>query len=132
MSAILSGAFPPFAACVASHGRGKTVVYAGQALAQQLRPTDPIGTTTATFSGVHANSEIRVYLPDGTEAAGVENCSADHALTWDVYAYGSANNVVTIRIVNVAYKIKEFNYTASAGNVSIPIQQEIDPWYSNP
>lgn len=95
-------------------------------------PTEPVGTTTVTFSGVNANSEIRVYLPDGTEAAGIETCSADHVLTWNVYAPGSANNTVTIRIVHVDYKIKEFDYTSSVGAVSLPVQQERDKWYSNP
>jgi hypothetical protein len=112
--------------------RGRTVPIGPTVFGVCRLPSDPIGTTTVTFTGVHVNSEIRVYLPDGTEAAGVENCSADHALSWNVYAFGSANNTVTIRIVNVAYKIKEFTYTASAGNVSIPIQQDLDPWYSNP
>lgn len=95
-------------------------------------PTDPVGTTTVTFSGVNANSEIRVYLPDTTEAAGIENCAADHALTWQVYSAGSANNTVRIVIVHPDYKIKEFNYTSSVGNQSLPIQQERDKWYSNP
>lgn len=112
--------------------RGRTVPIGPTVLGVCRLPSDPVGTTTATFVGVNANSEIRVYDPSGNELAGVENCSADHTLTWDVYAYGSANNVVTVRIVNVAYKIKEFNYTSTPGNVSIPIQQELDPWYSNP
>ena len=94
--------------------------------------TDSIGTTTVTFVGVNANSEIRVYLPGGTEAAGVEDCTTDPVLIWPVYASGNANNGVTIRIVHPSYKIKEFNYPASAGAVSLPVQQERDPWYSNP
>lgn len=88
--------------------------------------------TTVTFAGVNAGSEIRVYLPDGTEAAGVESCDANHVLTWTVYAEGNANNVVTVRIVNTAYKIKEFSYTASAGVQTLPVQQELDKWYVNP
>jgi hypothetical protein len=99
---------------------------------RQSLPTDPIGTTTVTFSGVHAGTEIRVYLPDGTEAAGVETCDANHVLTWQVYAAGSPNNTVTIRIVNTAYKIKEFDYTSTVGTVSLPVQQELDKWFKNP
>ena len=95
-------------------------------------PTDPIGTTTVTFSGVNAGSEIRVYLPDGTEAAGIESCAPNQVLTWSVYASGSANNTVRVVVVNVAYKIKEFNYAVTIGNQSLPIQQEADKWYSNP
>ncbi|MBK7002117.1 MAG: hypothetical protein IPH35_19795 [Rhodoferax sp.] len=99
---------------------------------RQSLPTDPIGTTTVTFAGVNAGSEIRVYLPDGTETAGVESCDANHVLTWSVYASGSSNNTVTIRIVNTAYKIKEFSYTSVAGTQSLPVQQEADKWYVNP
>ena len=95
-------------------------------------PTDPIGSANVTFSGVQAGTEIRVYLPDGTEAAGVEDCTVDPVLAWPVYAAGSPNNHVTIRIVHPAYKIKEFAYTSSVGVVSIPVQQEPDRWYKNP
>jgi len=98
----------------------------------QKLPTDSIGNTTVTFQGVNANSEIRIYLPDGTEAAGVELCDANHVLTWGVYSPGSANNTVRVVVVHPDYKIKEFNYTAGLGNASLPIQQEPDKWYSNP
>ena len=94
--------------------------------------SDAVGTTTVIFSGVNANSEIRVYLSDTTEVAGIENCAADQVLSWDVYAAGSPNNTLRIVIVHPSYKIKEFTYTASLGNQSIPVQQEPDKWYSNP
>lgn len=118
---------------IAPSGRGITgATSAGVSVSVSRLPTDPIGATTVTFSGVNAGSEIRVYLPDGTEAAGVETCDANHVLTWQVYAPGSANNAVTVRIVANAWKIKEFNYTSAVGNVSLPVQQEADKWYSNP
>jgi len=98
----------------------------------QPMPADmAIGTTTVTFSGVQAGSEIRVYSPDGTAAAGVETCDADHVLTWPYYGLTAAN-LVTIRIVNTAYKIKEFTYAATLGAASIPVQQELDKWFKNP
>lgn len=99
---------------------------------EQKAATDPIGDTTVTFSGVNAGSEIRVYLSDGTEVAGIENCATDQTLAWPVYAGGSSNNTVRVVVVNTAYKIKEFTYTVSLGNQSLPIQQEADKWYSNP
>lgn len=101
-------------------------------LSRQGIDSDPVGTTSVTFAGVNAGSEIRVYLPTGTEAAGVESCDADHVLSWTVYPAGNANNVVTVRIVNTAYKIKEFSYTASEGAQTLPVQQETDKWYVNP
>jgi len=112
--------------------RGRFNVNHLVSLSRQLLSTDPVGTATVTFAGVNAGSEIRVYLPDGTETAGVETCDANHVLTWNVYQAGNANNVVTIRIVNTAYKIKEFNYTSAAGAQTLPVQQEADKWYSNP
>lgn len=99
---------------------------------RQLLTTDPIGTTTVTFSGVAVDSEIRVFLADGTEMAGIESCSLNQQLTWSVYSYGNSNNNVTIRVVNSAYKIIELPYTSSVGSVTIPIQQQKDKWYSNP
>ena len=83
--------------------------------------------TTVTFAGVNAGSEIRVYNSAGTELAGVETCDANHVLTWTV-PIGD----VTIRIVHTAYKIKEFDYTSAAGAQSLPVQQDVDDWYSNP
>lgn len=104
----------------------------GVSTAIERLPTEPVGTTTVTFDGINAGSEIRVYLPDGTEAAGIESCAADQVLSWSVYAPGSPNNTVTVRIVHPTYKIKEFDYTVSTGAVSLPVQQEVDKWYSNP
>lgn len=115
-----------------SLSRGKTVDFVPFCIGVARLPTDSIGNTTVTFLDVNAGSEIRVYLPDGSEAAGVESCDVDHVLSWPVYASGSANNVVRIVIVHPAYRIKEFSYTSSPGSQSIPMQQELDKWYSNP
>lgn len=97
-----------------------------------LPPDMSIGTTTVTLDGVIAGSEIRVYDPDLNELAGVETCSASHVLTWPVYADGSPNNNVQIKIINTAYRIKDFPYTSKVGNQSIPVQMEPDKWFSNP
>lgn len=112
--------------------RGKSVSIGRVSLGVAAWATDPIGTTTVTFSGVNAGSEIRVYLPDSTEAAGIETCASNQVLSWSVYSSGSPNNTVRIVIVHPNYKIKEFTYTATAGSQSIPVQQEPDKWYSNP
>ena len=112
--------------------RGKSVSIGRVSLGVAAWATDPVGTTTVTFSGVNAGSEIRVYLPDATEAAGIETCAANQVLSWSVYASGSPNNTVRIVIIHPSYKIKEFTYTATAGSQNIPVQQEPDKWYSNP
>ena len=99
---------------------------------RQSLPTDPVGTINATFSGVPAGSEIRVYRADGVELAGVESAATDNpSLTWSVYAAG-ANSVNRIVIINLARKIVEFDFTPSVGNTSIPIQMDADRWFSNP
>ena len=89
-----------------------------------------LGTTTVLFDGVNAGSEIRVYSQAGVELAGVETCSADPVLTWNVYA--PAYNSARIVIIHPDYKIKEFTYASVVGTQSLPVQQERDKWYKNP
>ena len=131
-NAVVFDYYPDLAATVELPATRGRFVNAGliQVVLQTL-PTDPIGTTTVTFQGVNAGSEIRV-LSDGTEVAGIETCAANQALTWSVYAGGSPNNTVRVVVASTAYKLKEFEYTVSLGNQSLPIQQEIDKWYFNP
>ena len=114
-----------------SVGQGGAV-YPAKGYSVLTLPTDPIGSTTVTFSGVHAGSEIRVSLPDMTEVAGIETCVDDQVLNWSVYAAGSPNNTVRVVIVHLDYKIKEFTYVSHIGAQSIPVQQEPDKWRSNP
>lgn len=95
-------------------------------------PTDPVGTTTVTFSSVPAGSEIRVYDPSANELAGIESCAANQVLVWSVYSAGSPNNTVRIVIIDMAHRIKEFTYTSQVGAQSIPVQPENDKWYVNP
>jgi hypothetical protein len=112
--------------------RGRSNPQGIEFFSRQTLPSDPIGLATVTFSGVQANSEIRIFLDDGSELVGIENCTENQVLTWDVYSNGSPNNNITIRIINSQYKIKEFSYVSMIGNQTIPIQQEKDKWYFNP
>lgn len=129
----MSACIPDPAMTISTAIRGKIVVSpTAISLGVFALPTDPIGTTSVTFTGVNAGSEIRVYLPDTTELAGVESCANNQVLMWNVYASGSANNTVRIVIIHPDYKIKEFTYLSQTGNQSIPVQQEPDKWYSNP
>jgi hypothetical protein len=91
-----------------------------------------VALTTVLFSGVAAGSEIRVYYQDGTEAAGIETSELNQTLSWSYFRPGSPNNTVRIVVANVAYKLKEFTYQTASGNQNLPVQQELDPWYSNP
>ena len=85
-------------------------------------------TTTVTFDGVIAGSEIRVYDSALNELAGVESCSTNHSLTWAIPSPAT----VQIKIINIAYKIMDFPYASIEGTQSIPIQMETDKWFSNP
>jgi hypothetical protein len=85
-----------------------------------------------TFAGVQAGSEIRVYLPDSTEVAGVEGCPANPTLVWPAYVAGSPNNNVYITIIKRGQRWLRFNYTTTPGAKEIPIFQQPDLGYSNP
>lgn len=128
MSAIDS----PFVTCFPS-GRGYINQFGGaNASGVFAFPTDPVGTTNVTFSGVSSGSEIHVYLPDGTEVAGVESCAADQELAWPVYAHGSVNNTVSITIIKRGLRWQKFNYASKLGAQSIPIFPLPDLGYNNP
>lgn len=95
-------------------------------------PTDPVGTTTITFSGVTVGSEIHVYLSDGTELTGTESCTANQQLTWQVYAPGSPNNTVSITIIKRGLRWQKFEYISSVGDKTIPLFPQPDLGYNNP
>lgn len=130
----MSAAFPCGTLTIIPSQRGKITVsgMTGLSIGVFRFDSDPIGTAIVKFRGVNAGSEIRVYLTDGSEAAGVESCDADHSLTWSAYASGSVNNTVIIRIIHPSFRIKEFTYETQNGSQQIPIQQEPDKWYLNP
>ncbi len=115
-SGLATGKSRPVGACVSS---------------VQALPTDPIGTTTVTFSGIQADTEIRVYLPDGAELTGIEECAANQVLSWNVYAPG-ANSTMYITLLKRGYRWQRFNYTPVVGAQTLPIFQITDLGYSNP
>lgn len=109
-----------------------TPVQPGVLLGRLRLPTDPIGATTVAFEGVQPGSEIHVYLPDGTEVAGVESCAANQELAWPVYAPGSVNNTVSITIIKRGLRWQKFTYASKLGAQSIPIFPQPDLGYNNP
>ena len=94
-------------------------------------PTDPIGNTTVTFTGVLEGTEIHVYLQDGTELAGVESSTVNPILTWPVYAPG-ANSTVYITLIKRGYRWQRFDYTSRIGLQAIQIFPLPDLGYNNP
>ena len=111
---------------------GRSRSFGPVAVAINRMPNDPVGMTTVTFDGVLAGCEIRIYDPDLNEVAGIESCADNQLLVWPVYASGSPRNNLRVKIINVAYRIKDFPYQAHVGEQSIPVQMEPDNWYSNP
>lgn len=90
----------------------------------------PLGSASITFTGVIAGSEIRIYNNStGAEIAGVESCSANQVLTFPM---DTSTLSVRISILSLNYKNEDFDYTASVGAQSIPVQPKPDKWYSNP
>lgn len=85
-----------------------------------------VASTTVTFSGVIAGTEIRVYRFDGVELAGIEECVANQVLTWETYALGSFYNVVQITLLLRGYRWQKFPLTSTIGARSIPIFQTAD------
>lgn len=140
MSAYITlGALPgQFCICSVPPSRGKQYSSEGGLLSRSNLPDDPFGTTTVTFDGVVAGSEIRVYLPDGssgaagTEVAGLDSCAAQQQLTWPVYAAGSPNNTVWVHIIKRGLRWMKFPYVSKIGTQSIPIFQNTDLGYNNP
>lgn len=84
--------------------------------------------TTVTFQGIVAGSEIHVYDSAGNELVGVESCDANHALTWSI----PANPVVIVTIIKRGLRWMKFSYTSEAGAQSLPIFQNADLGYNNP
>ena len=123
-------AFGPMTFSGIQDGRSRS--FGPLAVSVNRMPNDPIGTTTVTFSGVQAGTEIHVYLPDGTEVAGVESCGPNHVLAWSVYAAGSPNNTVYITLIKRGLQWRRFNYQSQLGAQSIPIFQQSDLGYNNP
>lgn len=124
--------FWPIGRSVQSLDDLNSVGFQGSSAGYQLLPTDPIGSCSVTFSGVNAGSEIHVYLPDGTEIAGVESCVENQTLIWSVYPVGSPNNTVQITIIKRGLRWQKFSYVSTVGDSSIPIFPQPDLGYNNP
>ena len=114
--------------------RGRTIPLgtSGASFGISRWSSDATGTTSVTFSGVKAGSEIRVYLSDMTEVAGIESCVDNQVLSWGTYASGNPNNNVRVVIISLDNKILDFNYVSVQGSQSIPIFKEEDPWFKDP
>lgn len=83
---------------------------------------------TVTFSGLVANSEVRIYNHStGAELDGVENSGTSFA------ASVAGSTVVDYVIHNIDYEyIRVENFTWPSTAQTIPIQQRIDRNYANP
>ncbi len=83
---------------------------------------------TLTLTGIHDNTEIRVYkVSDETEIAGVENSSGDFFANI-TYPGADFNVDIVIHHINYQY-IRLENVTITEDNLTIPIQQIQDTAY---
>lgn len=89
-------------------------------------------TTTITFDGVPAGTEIRIYDQLGAaavELAGVESSAANPSLT---VTYTGPGQVVWVTVASLTRKLQQFQLTVPAEDTTVPMQMSLDPWYSNP
>jgi hypothetical protein len=84
--------------------------------------------TTVTFSGVVPGSEIHVYDDTETELTGVESCSANHQLTWNI----PPNPTVSVTLIKRGIRPQKFPYLSSVGDKTIPLFPQPDLGYNNP
>ena len=112
--------------------RGRFYSVVNEMYEMQPLPSDPQGVATVMFDGIVAGSEVHVYLPDGTEVAGVESAVEKQILSWPVYAPGSPNNNVSITIIKRGLRWQKFQYASRTGAQTLPIFQITDLGYNNP
>jgi hypothetical protein len=86
------------------------------------------GLTTLTFSGLIADTEVRIYkASDMTEIAGTESSTTSFS-----YQYVYTENIpVIVRIFNLQYVAISLNLILTNNSNTIPIQQQYDRNYEN-
>lgn len=84
--------------------------------------------TTVTFYGVVAGSEIHVYDSEDNELVGTESCTANQSLTWGI----PTNPNVKITIIKRGLRWMKFTYLSEEGPQMIPIFPQPDLGYNNP
>lgn len=112
--------------------RGPIVNSAGIMLSLAKIPSDPLGVTTVTFSGVVPGTEIAVIDSNGNIVADVENCVANQQIALPFYQSGNSLNDVTFRLISLQYVDQDISFTLTPSNVTVPVQQRIDRNYLNP
>jgi len=92
--------------------------------------TIPAAVYTIEFTGLQANSEVRIYKDsDDSEIAGTENSSTTFSHNYEY----SEDIPIYVRIHHIDYEWVTFeDLVLSNSNQSIPIQQRFDRNYSNP
>lgn len=132
----LTNGLVPFAAAVASEGRGKSFVLGAQVVAEQLRPTDAQGITIVTLTNMVVGSRYRIERQgDGSLATPTGNAegvaaSSTVPITLDYYGTGSANNDLRIKVRNASgsptYKPFETLTSIGAASQSLYVGQIAD------
>ena len=84
-------------------------------------------TATLTLTGLVSGSDV-VVLVAGTSTI-LTSVDANAGSSW-VYTYSTVQNV-DIGIIKPGYKVKYIrNYPLAASDISIPVEQQLDPSYS--
>ena len=84
------------------------------------------------LTGIPAGSEVRCYTgskgASAVEIGGIETSTGTSFL----FSHSSAGVAGFVHVIHPNYAIQEFDYTYQAANTSIPVQMQVDRWYSNP
>lgn len=115
-----------FGAVVPLRGRGKSSLFGGQATAQQLLPTDPLGDATLTLSGLPTGTDI-VVLAAGTATVLLQVDA--HPATSYAYAYSvfAVDTVVDIGFIRQGFEVQYVrNLTLPRSNAVLPIALRAD------
>lgn len=84
--------------------------------------------STLTLSGLQDGTEVRIYDEGDSfnELGGIESSVGDFQLSY------SGTKIVTIVLHHIQYEYIRYASIVLAGNVGIPVNQQIDPAYKNP
>lgn len=90
--------------------------------------TYPLATPTLTLTGLKPGSEVRIFrASNNAELAGIENSGTTFAATYEY----TGDIDVTIVILALGYQWLSVDYTLTAEDATIPIQQVVDRVYLN-
>lgn len=107
-------------------------VNSGVAIQRQRLPTDPVGETRITLTGLRPGSDVSVFSRDSSILDARENVTGSVTFTLNRYLSGAPNNTIRFLVLNLSYEVIDFLFEMQAVDSTIPVIQRIDRSYRNP